>query len=356
MMLAKPREAKESPTASNSFRIMMMVKNFVAHRVSEVVELVFSIYEASESKTSPPKPLCESYVVQWDRRSQDPREIERRNNLRVIFADISKTDITNKRLFLICNVSNEGNFRGKHPEVHLDTSSNLSKSTSRSDLSKGPIGQMSSRGSPDGFFRKPVGVAAVEITDLFTFKQGKTIADSQGRESEHFLPLLLATADNEPFESVFRKLVFDKKTPNESKTLWVTLNVMLGDLTQPLEASLHHHHHLSIARKIGLPEVILPSDFRNDLYVTLLNGEFSRMGKGADRNVEVTVEVCDARGAPIPNSITGGVGAAVDETYRSVVFYHEPRPKWNEVTKVMIPVDQVRSVPLSSGDLSVAVH
>jgi hypothetical protein len=31
-----------------------------------------------------------------------------------------------------------------------------------------------------------------------------------------------------------------------------------------------------VARKLGLPEVILPSDVRNDLYVNLVGGEFSR--------------------------------------------------------------------------------
>lgn len=32
-------------------------------------------------------------------------------------------------------------------------------------------------GNKDGYFRKPVGVAAKEITDLFTFKQGRPESD-----------------------------------------------------------------------------------------------------------------------------------------------------------------------------------
>jgi len=31
-----------------------------------------------------------------------------------------------------------------------------------------------------------------------------------------------------------------------------------------------------VARKLGLPEVILPSDVRNDLYINVIGGEFSR--------------------------------------------------------------------------------
>lgn len=36
-----------------------------------------------------------------------------------------------------------------------------------------------------------------------------------------------------------------------------------------------------VARKMGFPDVILPNDTRNDLYVKLVRGEFHRM------NVEV---------------------------------------------------------------------
>ena len=43
----------------------------------------------------------------------------------------------------------------------------------------------------------------------------------------------------------------------------------------------YHHHSMManrtlVARKLGLPEVILPSDVRNDLYINVIGGEFSR--------------------------------------------------------------------------------
>lgn len=47
--------------------------------------------------------------------------------------------------------------------------------------------------------------------------------------------------------------------------------------------------NVAIARKMGFPEVILPGDVRNDLYLTLINGEFSKGSKSTDKNVEVTV-------------------------------------------------------------------
>lgn len=60
--------------------------------------------------------------------------------------------------------------------------------------------------------------------------------------------------------------------------------------------------NVSVARKMGFPEVILPGDVRNDLYLTILSGEFSKGNKKSDKNVEVIVRVCNQKGQPIPVS------------------------------------------------------
>ena len=43
-------------------------------------------------------------------------------------------------------------------------------------------------------------------------------------------------------------------------------------------------------------------DVRNDIYVTLFEGEFNRGSKTADKNVEVTMLVCNKKGEVIPVS------------------------------------------------------
>lgn len=53
---------------------------------------------------------------------------------------------------------------------------------------------------------------------------------------------------------------------------------------------------------MGFPEVILPGDVRNDLYLTLVGGEFSKGNKTSDKNVEVIVKVCNEKGESIPVS------------------------------------------------------
>lgn len=73
--------------------------------------------------------------------------------------------------------------------------------------------------------------------------------------------------------------------------------------------------NVTIARKMGFPEVILPGDVRNDLYLTLVSGEFSKGNKSTDKNVEVTVRVCNEKGQSIPVSM---------KCFPCVIFTVEP--------------------------------
>ena len=50
------------------------------------------------------------------------------------------------------------------------------------------------------------------------------------------------------------------------------------------------------ARRLGFPNVIMPGEIRNDLYLTLDRGNFDRGGKTASRNIEVSVIVIDQTG------------------------------------------------------------
>ena len=50
-------------------------------------------------------------------------------------------------------------------------------------------------------------------------------------------------------------------------------------------------------------------DIRNDIYLTLRQGDFSRGAKTTDKNVDITVHVCDYRGKVMK---VGGVGVKGD--------------------------------------------
>lgn len=67
---------------------------------------------------------------------------------------------------------------------------------------------------------------------------------------------------------------------------------------------------------MGFPEVILPGDVRNDLYLTLIGGEFSKGNKKSEKNVEVSVYVCNDKGQAIPVSIS-------HENLKYALFAHD---------------------------------
>lgn len=93
---------------------------------------------------------------------------------------------------------------------------------------------------------------------------------------------------------------------------------------------------------MGFPEVIFPGDIRNDLYLTLVSGEFSKGTKTTDKNIEVTVAVCNEKGTVVPGVLTLGAGASYLDEYKSVIYYHEDKPKWNETFKIQVPIEEFK--------------
>jgi dedicator of cytokinesis protein 1 len=81
-------------------------------------------------------------------------------------------------------------------------------------------------------------------------------------------------------------------------------------------------------------------DVRNDIYLTLRSGDFNRGNKTADKNVEVTICVCDHKGDTMKDVISYGCGGDTSSepkpmVYKSMVYYHEDKPKWFETLKVV---------------------
>ncbi|XP_067134875.1 dedicator of cytokinesis protein 1-like [Centruroides vittatus] len=192
------------------------------------------------------------------------------------------------------------------------------------------------RRTPDGL-RRPFGVASMEITDIIS---GKLESDE---EKQYFVPFVQC-GERDFLENVIRKVLAAKditQKEHKGQGLWVCLKLLHGDLKQVREENPHLiSTSTAVARKTGFPEVILPGDVRNDLYLTLVQGEFSKGAKSSDRNVEVTVKVCNEKGQIIPLVLSIGAGSDSMNEYRSVIYYHEDKPKWMETFKVAIPIDE----------------
>ncbi|NXC88556.1 DOCK2 protein, partial [Cercotrichas coryphoeus] len=295
--------------ASPSHNLYLCVRNFVCH-IGEEAQLFMALYDPGEQRIiSPGHP-----VVTWccqGHRAAVPQ-------------DLGSTDLKRERLFLVCQIIRVGRM-------------DLRDSHSRK-LSTG--------------LRRPFGISVMDITDIT-----KGTCDSD-EDKQHFIPVHLVAADGDFLHNMIRKVVEGKDINHKGQGLWVSLKMLWGDLSQVRR----DHPHLvdrstAVARKLGYPEVIMPGktwltgmsppgDVRNDIYLTLVQGEFDKGNKKTQKNVEVTVCVCDEAGNVMQNVIHAGAGDSPTSHYRSVVYYQQRHQRWMETLKIAVPIEDVHRTHL----------
>uniref|UniRef100_A0A8C5X508 C2 DOCK-type domain-containing protein n=1 Tax=Malurus cyaneus samueli TaxID=2593467 RepID=A0A8C5X508_9PASS len=291
--------------ASPSHNLYLCVRNFVCH-IGEEAQLFMALYDPGEQRI-----ISENYVIRWASTGV-PQDIELLNNLKVVFTDLGSTDLQRERLFLVCQIIRVGRM-------------DLRDSHSRK-LSTG--------------LRRPFGISVMDITDIT-----KGTCDSD-EDKQHFIPVHLV-ADGDFLHNMIRKAVEGKDINHKGQGLWVSLKMLWGDLSQVRK----DHPHLvdrgtAVARKLGYPEVIMPGDVRNDIYLTLVQGEFDKGNKKTQKNVEVTVCVCDEAGNVVQNVIHAGAGDSPTSHYRSVVYYQQRHQRWMETLKIAVPIEDVHRTHL----------
>ncbi|XP_030761843.1 dedicator of cytokinesis protein 1 isoform X2 [Sitophilus oryzae] len=294
---------------SNIF--LVAVRNFT-FKMSEDAELLMALYDAKEYK-----PITESYVVRWTKEGL-MSDLDQMYNLRVMFTDLGKKDLEKEKIFLICHVVRVGSMDIKEVDHRRSSMSVTSK--------KNPYENM----------RRPCGVAAMDITNYIN---GKLDTDL---DQEFSVPFVSCEKDN--LDQTLRKIISKEKLENKNQALFVSMKLLRGDLKQVRDENPHLVlGNVSRARKMGFSEVILPGDVRNDLYLTLLNGEFTKGSKTSDKNVEVVVKVCNEKGQQIPEVISLGGGVSELSEYRSVIYYHEDKPQWFETFKIALRIEEFKS-------------
>ncbi|NWS10864.1 DOCK2 protein, partial [Pachyramphus minor] len=305
--------------ASPSHSLYLCVRNFVCH-IGEEAQLFMALYDPGEQRI-----ISENYVIRWASTGV-PQDLELLNNLKVVFTDLGSTDLKRERLFLVCQIIRVG---------RMDL-----RDTHSRKLSTG--------------LRRPFGISVMDITDIT-----KGTCDSD-EDKQHFIPVHLVTADSDFLHNMIRKAVEGKDINHKGQGLWVSLKMLWGDLSQVRK----DHPHLVdrstvVARKLGYPEVIMPGkwgdladgtvppgDIRNDIYLTLVQGEFDKGNKKTQKNVEVTVCVCDEAGTVVQNVIEAGAGDSPTSHYHSVVYYQQRHQRWMETLKIAVPIEDVHRTHL----------
>lgn len=288
--------------------------------MNEDTELLFTLFDGDKMKA-----ITENYLVKWSRQGIASYF----NNLRVLFTDLSSMDLHSVKLYLVAYVIRIGAMDTKESE-----SRRVSVASSMLPKRSSTQSQNSSTLNLNDMMRRPFGVAALDITPI--------IKKAEDFKSDSQLSMPFIACDKETLEVTLKKLFTNKDIGKDGSNIWISVELLHGDLKQLKE----EYPHLSLgniahARKMGFPEVIFPGDVRNDLYVTLVQGEFTRAGgKTSDRNIEVIVSVCDNdTGEVMKDVITQGGGAPTVGEYHSVIYYHEDRPKWNETFKINVPIE-----------------
>ncbi|XP_015202316.1 dedicator of cytokinesis protein 1 isoform X1 [Lepisosteus oculatus] len=313
------RQAKFASTPS--FALFVTLKNVVC-KIGEDAEVLMSLYDPVEFRF-----ISENYLVRWSS-SGLVKDIDQLHNLRSVFTDLGSKDLKRERISFVCQIVRVGRMELRD--------NNTKKLTSG--------------------LRRPFGVAVMDVTDIITGK----VDDEDKQHFIPFQPLALDDAirhkqlnissrfsprvagENDFLQTVINKVIAAKEVNHKGQGLWVTLKLLPGDIHQIRKDFPHLvDRSTAVARKMGFPEIIMPGDVRNDIYVTLAQGDFDKGSKTTPKNVEVTMSVYDEDGKRLENVIFPGAGDDGISEYKSVIYYQVKQPRWFETVKVAIPIEDV---------------
>ncbi|XP_076864277.1 dedicator of cytokinesis protein 3 isoform X2 [Brachyhypopomus gauderio] len=285
--------------------LFVNLKSFTYNTIGEDSDIFFSLYDLREGKH-----ISEKFMVRLNKNG-GPKNPEKVDRLCALFTDLSNKDMK-RDLYIVAQVIRTGRML-------------------LNDSKKGP---------PQVHYRRPYGCAALAMSDVL-----QTIAEL--KEEKDFV-LKVYTCNNESewyqiHESIIRKPSSKFTAPSTNYGLIISLQLLRGEMEQVRrENPMVFNRSVAITRKLGFPDVIMPGDIRNDLYLTLERGDFERGGKSVQKNIEVTIYVLYADGEILKDCISLGSGEPNMSGYHSFVLYHNNSPRWNEVIKLPIPIDRFR--------------
>uniref|UniRef100_A0A3Q3F4H7 Dedicator of cytokinesis 3 n=1 Tax=Labrus bergylta TaxID=56723 RepID=A0A3Q3F4H7_9LABR len=288
-----------------SHHLFINLKSFTYNSISEDADVFFSLYDTREAKQ-----ISEKFMVKLNKNG-GPKNPEKVDRLCALFTDLSSKDLK-RDLYIVAHVIRTGRML-------------------LNDSKKGP---------PHVQYRRPYGCAVLAMSDVF-----HTITDLK-EEKDFVLKVYTCNNENEWYQvhdNIIRKSNTKYSAPSTNYGLIISLQLLRGELEQiRRENQAVFNRALALTRKLGFPDVILPGDTRNDLYLTLERGEFERGGKSVQKNIEVTLYVLYADGDTLKDCISLGSGEPNTSEYRSFVLYHNNSPRWSEMVKLPIPIDRFR--------------
>ncbi|XP_043944609.1 dedicator of cytokinesis protein 4 isoform X2 [Protopterus annectens] len=291
---------KDTPAAASIHHLYVQMKSLMCSNLGEELEVFFALYDSRDSRM-----VSERFFVKLNRNGL-PRSPEKSERQCTLFTDLSSSDIR-KDIYIT---------------VHI--------------IRIGRMGAGEKKNISNVQYRRPFGCAVVSIADLL---------HGEPRE-DLVLKVYMCNTESEWYQiqdSIIKKLNARYNLTSANTGLSVSLQLLHGDIEQiRREYSALFTRGVTVTRKLGFSDIIMPGDMRNDLYITVEKGEFEKGGKSVPRNVEITMYILDTEGHILKEYISLGSGELSLSEYHSFVLYHNNSPRWSELLKLPVPVDQFR--------------
>uniref|UniRef100_A0A3Q3VVY0 Uncharacterized protein n=1 Tax=Mola mola TaxID=94237 RepID=A0A3Q3VVY0_MOLML len=257
---------KETPTPASTHHLFVHLKSLMSVNLGEELEVFFHIYDGRENR-----PLSERFFVKLNK-SGLPKSPEKTERQCTLFVDLGSSDLR-KDVYIV---------------VHI--------------IRIGRMGAGEKKNLCSVQYRRPFGCAIVSIADLLT-------ADSK---DDHLLKVYACNTESDWFqihENIIKKANSRYNLSGSNTGLAVALQLLHGDIDQlRREYMVLFTRGVSITRKLGFSDIIMPGEMRNDLY----------------------------------SHVAAGSGEPGADEYHSLVLYHNNSPRWAEQIKLPIPVDMFR--------------
>lgn len=184
-------------------------------------------------------------------------------------------------------------------------------------------------------YRRPFGATVVSIKDY----RGTSFKEI------HINLKVNATSESEfsQLNELYAKRGQSIKPGQNQPSIQLDLNMKFISCSQESLPKLSIDDKYCITEKRGFPDIIMPGNFKNDLFLTLETAEFEKGGKSIPKNIEASISLINKLGIAIDSCISPGSNCDNVSSYRSCVFYHSNSPKWNESVKINVPLSEFDS-------------
>ncbi|XP_041966615.1 dedicator of cytokinesis protein 4 isoform X2 [Alosa sapidissima] len=301
-LMERRHRRKELPGQASMHHLFVQVKGLMSASLGEELEVFLFIYDSRDSR-----PISERFVVRLNKQGV-PSALEKAERQCTLFVDLGSSDLR-KDVYVVAHIIRIGRMvAGEKKSV-----SNVQ-------------------------YRRPFGCAIISIADLLT-------VDSK---DDHLLKVYSCNMETEWYQihdSIIRKVSSRYSLVGSNTGLSMSLQLLHGDMEQIRKDYMRlFTRNISITKRLGFSDIIMPGEIRNDLYITLEKGEFEKGGKSVARNVEVSVHVLGADGQIQKDVLCAGSGELGVEQHHSFVLYHSNSPRWSDQIKLPIPMDLFRGL------------